>query len=119
MNRTFLKFLVFSLFVVNKILAQEDVKGSKDHPIVSRYPGSYIYYYDQKEFGEFEILLGPVKSSIFKLQKKKESKGKLQRFSIKHQKIEVLLKFLRTTKRQLRKQILIFCIQPGGVKLLE
>ncbi len=43
-------------------LAAEDVEGSKDHPLVTRYPGSYIYYYEEKEFDAFPILLGPVRS---------------------------------------------------------
>ncbi len=30
-------------------MAQEDVKGSKDHPIISRYLGSYIYYKEKIE----------------------------------------------------------------------
>ncbi|MFN3946624.1 MAG: hypothetical protein ACK4LA_00880, partial [Aquificaceae bacterium] len=55
--------LLSPLLTASLSLAQEDVKGSKDHPIISRYPGSYIYHYDQKEFEEFEILLGPVRSS--------------------------------------------------------
>src|SRR6516164_6809373 len=36
----------------------QDMEGSKDHPLVSRYPGSYIVKYVQKEFDEFELPLG-------------------------------------------------------------
>jgi hypothetical protein len=40
-------------------LAQlSDVKGSKDHPMVSRYPGSVIIGYDFRKFDEFVIPLG-------------------------------------------------------------
>ncbi|HKW62801.1 MAG TPA: OmpA family protein [Candidatus Acidoferrum sp.] len=35
----------------------QDIAG-KDHPLVSRYPGSYIREYDQKEFDEFELPVG-------------------------------------------------------------
>ena len=38
-----------------------DVKGSKDHPMVSRYAGSIIIGYDFRKFDEFVIPLGPVK----------------------------------------------------------
>jgi len=40
-------------------LAQEqDVEGSKDHPLISRYPGSFIVEYDQKAFDEYELPAG-------------------------------------------------------------
>lgn len=55
--------LIFLLVLTSITFAQlEDVKGSKDHPFISRYPGSYIYHYNEKEFEEFYILLGPVRS---------------------------------------------------------
>jgi len=60
--------------------SQQDVPGSKDHPIISRYPGSFIYHYEQKEFDEFEILLGPIKGSSdrdMQLAKKEKLEGKI------------------------------------------
>jgi outer membrane protein OmpA-like peptidoglycan-associated protein len=43
-------------------LAQlSDVKGSKDHPMVSRYSGSVIIGYDFRKFDEFIIPLGALK----------------------------------------------------------
>jgi OOP family OmpA-OmpF porin len=50
------------------IAQQPDMEGSKDHPLISRYPGTYIRNYLLKEFDEFELPLGkltnekPVKS---------------------------------------------------------
>lgn len=38
-----------------------DVKGSKDHPMVSRYAGSTIIGYDFRKFDEFVIPLGAIK----------------------------------------------------------
>jgi OOP family OmpA-OmpF porin len=38
--------------------AKTDIKGSKDHPMVSRIPGSWIVQYESKEFDQMEILLG-------------------------------------------------------------
>src|SRR5262245_33077319 len=41
------------------VLAQLfDVRGSKDHPMVSRYAGSVIIGYDFRKFDEFVIPLG-------------------------------------------------------------
>jgi OOP family OmpA-OmpF porin len=38
--------------------AQQDAEGSKDHPLIARYPGSFIAEYDQKEFDEYELPVG-------------------------------------------------------------
>jgi outer membrane protein OmpA-like peptidoglycan-associated protein len=35
--------------------AQQDVEGSKDHPMVSRFPGYYIEEYDAQDFSNFEF----------------------------------------------------------------
>jgi hypothetical protein len=35
------------------VSAEEDAEGSKDHPAVKRYPGSYISSFNEKEFEVF------------------------------------------------------------------
>ncbi len=40
--------------------AQDDLPGSSDHPLVSRYAGSYIVGYDSREFDAYELLTGAV-----------------------------------------------------------
>ena len=40
-----------------------DVKGSRDHPMVSRYEGSVIIGYDFRKFDEFIIPLGALQSN--------------------------------------------------------
>ena len=52
--------LLLALFLSQNTYA-EDVPGSSDHPMVSRYEGSSIVDYDFREFDEYEILLGKVK----------------------------------------------------------
>lgn len=37
----------------------QDVEGSKDHPLVSRFPGYYIADYDANDFGSHEFQLDP------------------------------------------------------------
>jgi OOP family OmpA-OmpF porin len=54
---------------------QPDMEGSKDHPLISRYPGSYIRNYFQKEFDEFELPLGKLTSE--KLSKTQHLEGKI------------------------------------------
>ncbi len=57
-------FLIMLLFFsMNNILlaGEDDYPGSKDHPILSRYPGSRIIHYSQREFDEYFLLIGPLK----------------------------------------------------------
>jgi OOP family OmpA-OmpF porin len=43
----------------------QDVDGSKDHPLISRYQGSFIRDYIQKEYDEFVLPLGKATSGKF------------------------------------------------------
>lgn len=54
--------MVILLGAAASALAQvADVKGSKDHPLVSRYAGAVIIGYDFRKFDEFVIPLGVLK----------------------------------------------------------
>jgi outer membrane protein OmpA-like peptidoglycan-associated protein len=52
--------LVFAcLFLATLARAQDrDVEGSKDHPMVSRFPGYYIDEYDAQDFSAYEFATG-------------------------------------------------------------
>jgi OmpA-OmpF porin, OOP family len=39
-----------------------DIKGSKDHPAILRFAGSLITLYEEKQFDEYELVLGPVRN---------------------------------------------------------
>ena len=54
-----------------------DVEGSKDHPLISRYPGSVIKSYLAKEFDEFTLPLG--KTGEQKFAKSQQLEGKITR----------------------------------------
>lgn len=41
-------------------LAETDVKGSSDHPLISRMPGTYIADYHSSAYQEFSIATGPL-----------------------------------------------------------
>ena len=43
----------------------QDAEGSKDHPLISRYPGSTINEYRQKAFDEYELPLSGVANGKF------------------------------------------------------
>lgn len=54
-------FCLLGLFLLipGIVFAQEqDVEGSKDHPLVSRFAGSVIKYYNVKQFDEYVLPLG-------------------------------------------------------------
>ena len=46
--------LFISFLTVGVALAQTDVKGSKDHPLITRMPDYYISQYDVSEFAGFD-----------------------------------------------------------------
>jgi OmpA-OmpF porin, OOP family len=48
------------LFTAGFATAQNDVSGSEDHQLISRYPGSIIEWYDVQEFDRYKIAVGPV-----------------------------------------------------------
>ena len=53
--------LVLSLALIVTVgFPQGDVAGSSDHPLVTRYPGSTIGYYEQQNFVQYSIATGPV-----------------------------------------------------------
>jgi len=68
---------VFVMLATNMVFAQEeDVEGSKDHPLISRFPGSSISYYDVKEFDEYVLPLGKLDKDG-KLTKSQKLEGKV------------------------------------------
>jgi outer membrane protein OmpA-like peptidoglycan-associated protein len=60
MRTAFVAGLLIGLSAVFAAAQDQDVEGSKDHPLISRYPGSYIAKYLTKTFDEFSLPLGPV-----------------------------------------------------------
>jgi OmpA-OmpF porin, OOP family len=52
----------------------QDAEGSKDHPLISRYPGSAIYDYFETEFDEFTLPLSKLADDKFSKTQKLEGK---------------------------------------------
>ena len=51
--------LAMGFWLPGTVSAQaQDLEGSQDHPLVSRYKGSYIGAYDTREFDRFVLVLG-------------------------------------------------------------
>ncbi len=71
--------LVVIAFLLSFRVSFGDVPGSKDHPLLSRYPGSKIIFYEQKQFFEFFLLKAPKKIKNYTLKecKKFKTEGKV------------------------------------------
>lgn len=54
----FITILSFVFPGLTHVIAQEDVEGSEDHPILSRYEGSYITDYEQFSYDRQELVIG-------------------------------------------------------------
>ncbi|MFQ5639739.1 MAG: OmpA family protein [bacterium] len=54
------KVVVFLMLLTSQIFAGSDVPGSQDHPLISRYPGSSIKWYDVQNYDRYKIATGPV-----------------------------------------------------------
>jgi len=80
---------------------EEDREGSKDHPLISRYPGSVIVYYDVKEFDEYLLPLGKVKEG--KLTKSQKLEGKVTLIQYKVLKGRSALEVYRNYELALKK----------------
>lgn len=79
----------------------EDAEGSKDHPLISRYPGSIIRYYDAKEFDEYVLPLGGLVKG--KLSKSQHLEGKVTRITYKASKGRSTLEIYRNYELALKK----------------
>lgn len=73
-------FCLLGMFALlpNIAFAQgKDREGSKDHSLISRFPGSIIKHYDMKEFDEYIFPLGKIEKG--KLSKEQQLAGKITR----------------------------------------
>jgi outer membrane protein OmpA-like peptidoglycan-associated protein len=56
-------FLAIALISL-PVYAEKDLDGSHDHPLISRYEGSIILYYESVEFDKYTLALGKVTREI-------------------------------------------------------
>ncbi|MBU4269214.1 MAG: DUF4892 domain-containing protein [Acidobacteria bacterium] len=81
---------------------EEDVEGSKDHPLVSRYPGSIIGYYKVTEFDEYILPLGKVDKEL-KLTKSQQLEGKVTQITYRAPEDRSTLEIYRNYELALKK----------------
>jgi outer membrane protein OmpA-like peptidoglycan-associated protein len=112
--------LVTATFAVAQ---DQDVEGSKDHPLISRYPGSIITEYVEKEYDELTLPLGPARDNA--IAKSQHLEGKWTRIVYDAPRGRSLLEVYRNYEGALQRagfQILFSCAnqacgESGDVKL--
>jgi OOP family OmpA-OmpF porin len=110
-NRTLIVTGLFVLLAAMIAKAQNpDLEGSKDHPLISRYPGSHITEYKQEDFDEFELPLGPLRDG--KGEKSQHLEGKITLILYENPEGRSILEIYRNYESALRNsgfQILFSC----------
>lgn len=71
--------LVALLHLAFSAAAQKDANGSKDHPVVSRFAGSWIRFYEFNKFNQYEQRISPVKRGNERSAQKQTLEGALTR----------------------------------------
>ncbi|MEM7658803.1 MAG: OmpA family protein [Bacteroidota bacterium] len=73
---------LFSLLVllIGNLFSQTDLAGSEDHPLLTRYPGSYISYYETVKYREYSLATGPV-TGYRHIEEKQTIAGQLTRIT--------------------------------------
>src|SRR6056297_376624 len=56
----------------------KDVTYSRDHPLISRFPGSYIRFYESKDYDEFTLPLNELNDAEFKDEYKEFTEKELR-----------------------------------------
>jgi len=110
-------FCFLAAFTVAAGLAQRtaDIEDSKDHPLVSRYPGLIIAEYNFVEFDEFNLPLAKLKDNT--PEKTQHLEGKITRISYEGPAGRSILEIYRNYESALQKggfQILFSCANNAG-----
>lgn len=117
--RTAIAYL--AIFVTGNIALAipSDYPGSKDHPLISRYPGSSINGYRVKEFDEYVLALGKLllREGKWVLEKTQQLEGKVTHIEYNTPKERSVLEVFRNYEMALKKggfQTLFTCSNKAG-----
>ncbi|NEU06909.1 OmpA family protein [Flavihumibacter sp. R14] len=78
MKNKILAALLVLAFIYSGSIFGQDIPGSKDHPLITRYPGSVIVYYETQKFQKYHIATGP-ETGYRKIDKWVDTEGKFTR----------------------------------------
>jgi outer membrane protein OmpA-like peptidoglycan-associated protein len=79
-----------------------DIPGSKDHPLISRYPGLAITMYSVKDFDDFLFPLGKLDPSSSKFAKSQRVEGKVTRIYYEYPENRSTLEIFRNYETALK-----------------
>jgi len=85
--------VLLTIFSVSNVLAQNDEAGSKDNPLISRFPGSSIMTYDLKQFNNYLLVMG--KMSADTVEKSQKLEGKVTQITYAAPKDRSILEIFR------------------------
>lgn len=99
------KLFTILLVFFPSILIAKDIEGSKDHPMFSRYEGSRIVAYKQKDFDEYTAVLSPAKGNYWdvKWEKTQDIEGKVTRILYRAPEGRSALEVMRNYEGELQK----------------
>jgi outer membrane protein OmpA-like peptidoglycan-associated protein len=95
----------FLLLCLGPLLAsaqKTDIPGSKDHPLISRYPGLVITMYSVKDFDDFLFPLGKLDPSSSKFAKSQHVDGKVTRIYYEYPEDRSTLEIFRNYETALK-----------------
>lgn len=121
MKKTALALSMLFLLFPEPILAQQDIKGSKDHPLAGRFPGSVIRAYEAKDFDEYTLGLGKLsyrgKDNTFHWAKSEKIEGKVTRITYAAPASASTAAIIRAYNEALRKAgfIIVFATDEKGM----
>lgn len=78
MKNRILAVLTVLSFIFSASIFGQDIPGSKDHPLITRYPGSEIGYFEEQQYQEYHIATGP-ETGYKKIDKWVNAEGKFTR----------------------------------------
>lgn len=71
--RIYLILLTAACLLPVCLMGQEDVPGSQDHPLLTRYPGSNISWYLTEKYMEYDLATGPLAGYRFIKEREKHA----------------------------------------------
>ena len=102
-SKVVFSLLCIVLLATSIAFAQDkDIEGSKDHPLISRFPGSIIILYNVKKFDEYILPLGKLDEER-KLSKSQRLEGKITRIQYKAPEGRSTLEIYRNYELALKK----------------
>ena len=102
MKTIFLFCFPILLVLPQNLRAQvKDIPNSQDHPAVSRFAGSVIKFYDQKNFDAYALRLGPIERGKETAAKKQQLEGVVTRIIYQSPKTNSVLEVFRNFEQAL------------------